>query len=199
MIAIASPALHTAAHLLTVRVIQSLIEGSFIGLFAMAVLRLSRLNAGTRFAVWFSSLVAIAAVPAVSGEWLWHARSASQVQAAITLPDSWALCIFAIWAVISAWFLLGVVRGVWYLRALRKGCIDLDPSSLDPILQETIRRQQEIRDFALCTSSTVRIPTAIGLFNPAVVIPDWVMRELSTDELNQILLHEFAHLRRWDD
>ena len=199
MIAIVSPALHTAAHLLTVRAIQSMVEGSLIGLFAIAVLRLGRQNAGTRFAVWFASLVAIAAVPVVSGEWLWHTGPTSQTHAAITLPDSWALSIFAIWALVSAWFLLGVARGVWYLRTLRRSCIEVDLSTLDPILQETIRCQKQIRDFALCTSSTVRIPTAIGLVNPAVVIPDWVMQELSTDELNQILLHEFAHLRRWDD
>ena len=34
---------------------------------------------------------------------------------------------------------------------------------------------------------------------PVVVVPGWVMQELSADELNQILLHELAHLRRWDD
>lgn len=199
MIAIVSPAIHTASHLLTVRMIQSLVEGSLIGLFATSVLRVRQQNAGTRFAVWFSSLVAIAAVPVVSGAWLWHGGAASQAHAVVTLPDSWAICVFAIWTVVSAWLLLGVVRGVWYLRTLRRSCVDLDPSSLNPILQETVRRQQQIRNVALCTSATVRIPTAIGLVNPAVVIPDWVMQELSTDELNQILLHEFAHLRRWDD
>jgi hypothetical protein len=34
---------------------------------------------------------------------------------------------------------------------------------------------------------------------PVIVVPGWVMLELSADELNQVLLHELAHLRRWDD
>jgi hypothetical protein len=34
---------------------------------------------------------------------------------------------------------------------------------------------------------------------PAVVLPGWVLQELSPSELNQVLLHELAHLRRWDD
>jgi hypothetical protein len=45
----------------------------------------------------------------------------------------------------------------------------------------------------------VRVPTAIGFFKPVIVVPGWVMQELSADEFNQILLHELAHLRRWDD
>src|SRR6202011_3024466 len=34
---------------------------------------------------------------------------------------------------------------------------------------------------------------------PLVVIPAWARQELSTTELQAILLHELAHLRRWDD
>jgi hypothetical protein len=51
----------------------------------------------------------------------------------------------------------------------------------------------------LCTSDRVRVPTAIGFLKAAIVIPPWVIKELSPLELNAILLHELAHLRRWDD
>jgi hypothetical protein len=43
------------------------------------------------------------------------------------------------------------------------------------------------------------VPTAIGFLKPVVALPEWTLRELSHTELNAILLHELAHLRRWDD
>ncbi len=55
------------------------------------------------------------------------------------------------------------------------------------------------RAVTLCVSDQLRVPTAIGFIKPLVVIPAWTMRELSPAELNTILLHELAHLRRWDD
>ena len=70
---------------------------------------------------------------------------------------------------------------------------------LDARLRETLARAEPARRVALCTSDRVQVPTAIGLVKPAVSHPSWVMQELSPEELNQILLHELAHLRRWDD
>jgi beta-lactamase regulating signal transducer with metallopeptidase domain len=118
---------------------------------------------------------------------------------ALSLPLSWALYAFAAWAAIAAWFLLGVGRGLWHLHALRKSCVPVDLAALDARLRATLERNQTPRPIALCTSDQIHVPTALGLVQPAVVIPAWVMQELSADELNQILLHELAHLRRWDD
>src|SRR5207248_10974238 len=54
------------------------------------------------------------------------------------------------------------------------------------------------RRVALTTTERVNVPAAIGFFKPMIVIPAWALRELTPAELNIVLLHEFAHLRRGD-
>ncbi len=204
--------LNAIAQATTLRIVDCLLEGTLIAMFAAAVLRTAPLrNSGARFAVWFSALVSIAALPLLAGAPLsglsrvaasWaetdlSAHTASR--SALTLPVSWALYAFAAWAVTAAWFLLGVGRGLWHLHALRKSCVPVETAVLDTRLRATLERNQTPRRIALCTSHQVHVPTALGLARPAVVIPAWVLQELSADELNQILLHELAHLRRWDD
>jgi len=196
-----APALHAIAELLALRIIDSLAWGTVIVVFAALVLRATRQSASTRFAVWYSALIAIGVLPLISGAW-WPrgvVLAGAGRQPVITLPDEWALYLFAAWALISGLFVAGVGRAVWHLHALRRDCVAIDPAMLDPLLQETLRRHRMNREVALCTSEKMRVPTAIGLLKPAVVLPGWVMRELSPGELNQILLHELAHLRRRDD
>lgn len=191
--------LHTIAQFSALRIVESLAGGTVIGIFAVVLLWMARRqNAATKYAIGFSALAGIALLPGLS---LFHARanSASGLKAAITVSDSWAVYLFAVWAVIASWFLIGVVRSFLRLRALRKSCLPIEVSSLDPVLQETVRGGAMKREVVLCTSKGVQVPTALGLVKPAIVIPAWALEELSTEELRQILLHEIAHLRRWDD
>ena len=51
----------------------------------------------------------------------------------------------------------------------------------------------------MCISEDVTVPAAIGFFRPAIVFPAGLLSQLSPDEIKVILLHELAHLRRWDD
>lgn len=182
-------------------IVDCLMEGTVIALFAGAILRFSpRQQSGARFAVWFSALVAIAVLPVSallmsSAAWWPRARSISAEaisHPAISVPGSWATYLFAAWAAIATWQLMGVGRSLWHLYVLRRSCVAVDPRELDSQLHETLARNQSPRAVALCTSDRVHVPTAIGLIKPAVVLPRWVMRELSATELNQILLHELA-------
>jgi beta-lactamase regulating signal transducer with metallopeptidase domain len=180
------------------RMLNCLLEGIVIGLFAWLLLRVvGRRNSSTRFAVWFSALLSIAALP-ILGVATSGARSGS-VASAITVPGSWALDIFLVWAAIAGVALLRVAMGVLQLRKLRATCVSVDLANLDPLPRATLQQFQAIRAVELCQSDRVRVPAAIGFLKPAVVIPSWALQELSAEELNSILIHELAHLRRRDD
>ncbi len=195
--------LNAIAQASTVQIVDCLVEGTLIAIFTGSLLRVMRRRSSvTRFAVWFSALIAIATLPFFVGLFGAHVASnplAVAARPALTVPGTWALYLFAAWVAISAWRMIGVGRGLWHLYVLRKSCVAIDPATLDPLLLNTLARNQTPRKIALCTSDLTNVPTALGLVKPAIVVPAWVMRELSADELNQILLHEIAHLRRWDD
>ena len=195
--------LNTIAQASTVRIVDCLVEGTLIAIFTGSLLSVMRRQSSvTRFAVWFSALIAIATLPFFVGSFGAHMASNPLSVAphpALTVPGTWALYLFGAWVAIALWQLTGVGRGLWHLYNLRKCCVAIDPATLDPVLQNTLARNQSPRQIALCTSDLTNVPTALGLVKPAIVIPVWVMQELSANELNQILLHEVAHLRRWDD
>jgi beta-lactamase regulating signal transducer with metallopeptidase domain len=195
--------LNAIAQASTVQIVNCLVEGSLVAIFTGSVLGLMRRQSSvTRFAVWFAALMAIAVLPFFANSLGTHVAPSPLAIAArptLTLPGTWALYLFGAWVAIATWHLIGVGRGLWHLYQLRKSCVAIDPATLDTVLQNTLARSQSPRQIALCTSDLTNVPTALGLVKPAIVIPAWVMRELSADELNQILLHEIAHLRRWDD
>jgi beta-lactamase regulating signal transducer with metallopeptidase domain len=176
--------------------------GMAVVLLAWSLLRLTaRHNARVRFQVWFSALVAITAFLLLGGI---QFRSTDATltspagHALFDVPAKWALYAFVVWAILASAALLRVAVGLWHVYRLRNSCIEIDVSTIDPVLMDCIKTAPT-RCIAICVSDRVSAPTALGFARPAVVIPAWLMKELSTDELKQVLLHEMAHLQRWDD
>jgi beta-lactamase regulating signal transducer with metallopeptidase domain len=190
--------LQSVAQLSAERILNCTAEGMVIALLAWLVLRaVGPQNSNTRFAVWFAALLGIATLPLFGN---WAASGAGMAQRSeITMPASWALYIFAAWLLVAAAGLLRVGLGFWHLHRLRKSCVPVDIATLDPVLGKTLKEFDSPRPARLCVSDRLRVPTAIGFTKPLVVIPSWTMEELSAAELNTILLHELAHLRRRDD
>lgn len=194
--------LQPVAQYMALRVVESVVEGTLIFAFAALLIRIvPKPSAKTRFAIWFSALLAIALAPVATGVWSSHVsvQRADFVRPAVTVPDSWALYLFVIWAVLAGWFLLGVGRALWRLRVLKRDCQRVDIGTLDPELRALLESSSAQRSAALCTSRHVKVPTAIGLMKPMILVPAWVMDELTSDELKHILIHEMAHLQRGDD
>lgn len=190
--------LQSLAQLSAERILNCAAEGMVIALLAWLLLRaMGARNSGTRFAVWFAALLGIAALP-LFGNWT-ASGSEFAKRSEITLPAAWALYIFAGWLLLALAGLFRVAIGFWHLQRIRKGCVPVDVAALDPVVQKTLAEFDSPRAAALCVSDQLRVPTAIGFTQPLVVIPTWTMQELSAAELNAILLHELAHLRRRDD
>jgi beta-lactamase regulating signal transducer with metallopeptidase domain len=143
-------------------------------------------------------LLAIAAVPFV--EFSPGGGGAAHVpSAAITMPRAWSLYLFSAWATIALIGLTRVAVGLWHLRSIRKNCEPVDLTTLDPSVAQTLSDFRAVRSVELCVSEDLRVPTAVGFFQPSVVLPTWALTELSSAGLNAVLLHELAHLRRWDE
>jgi len=117
----------------------------------------------------------------------------------ITLPGFWAVAIFAGWILLAAVATTRLAVGLWNLRKLRRNCIAIERSDLPTSLREAFDQIRATRPVAICQSSAVSVPTAIGFHKPLILVPEWVLDELSPEELSIVLLHEFAHLRRRDD
>jgi hypothetical protein len=191
----------TIAQIAIGRILNSLPEGLLVALFAWVTLRLlPRQNSGTRFAVWFVALLTVAALPLIGS--IVAPRfllSAAGVRPLITLPGPWGILLFLAWVLAVCAAMLRLAAGLWRLRGLRRGCIAIDPAQLEPAIRKTVGDFSSLRRVTLATSENVSVPSAFGFFKPMIVIPAWALRELPAEELNIILLHEFAHLRRWDD
>jgi beta-lactamase regulating signal transducer with metallopeptidase domain len=194
------PQLQITAQLATGRFLNSLPEGLLIALFAGVMLRLlPRQNSGTRFAVWFVALLAVAGLPFIGGVSGGHILLAANLpRPVITLPSGLGIFLFLAWALAAFVASLRLLIGLCRLRALRRSCVAIDASKLDPAIRKTLEDFSSARSVTLATSERMSVPAAIGFFKPMVVIPVWALRELAPAELNVILLHEFAHLRRGD-
>src|SRR3982075_387221 len=198
---VAAPHFQALAQLFAERMLNSVVQGVAIALFGWLLLRVvGRQNSSTRFAVWFFALVTIAALPFSANLTTGNATALGVASgSAIRLPSRWALDIFLLWSVIASAGLVRIGFGFRRLRKLRRSCTEISPRSLDSLLRTTLNEFRSVRQLTICTSDQVRVPTAVGFLRPLIVIPSWALEELSPAELNAVLLHELAHLRRWDD
>jgi beta-lactamase regulating signal transducer with metallopeptidase domain len=197
-----APNLSPMMQLFTERLLNTAAAGMLVaGLTWTLLWLIGRKNSGTRFAIWFSALVAIGILPFFSGSGLAGAQArnigAAGLRGEITLSSEWSSYFFAAWVAVAGLLLLRLVIGVWRVMQVRRNCADADLTAFDPELLQIVRNSR--RRARVCSSSEVQTPAAIGFFRPAIVFPKWLLAQLSPEEIKVILLHELAHLSRWDD
>ena len=104
----------------------------------------------------------------------------------------------SVWALGVAFFSLRLTRSCWWVRSIRTREHEL----LDPAWMETLDdlrcRLGVSRPVRLLKSALVEVPMVIGWVRPVILLPAATLTGLTPGQLETILAHELAHVRRLD-
>ncbi len=181
--------------------ISSLWQGAILAAMIWVCLKFApRTSAGLRFNIWAAVFATIGALPVLSiftaNTGAVGAMTATHASGPMILLDSrWALVIAAFWAILTVGRLLVLA---WNAFKVRSALESSAPVELTSGLQ-AILTQPGLRGATLCASSAIDQPCVIGFVSPRILVPTWLLESATSFELEQIVLHEFAHLRRFDD
>jgi uncharacterized protein YjbI with pentapeptide repeats/beta-lactamase regulating signal transducer with metallopeptidase domain len=115
-----------------------------------------------------------------------------------TLPLPVVFAVLGIWAALALLALLRLAIGLYRLEQLKRDALPL-PVEYRDAMARWLNASKGRRDVRLCVSDEIDVPVAVGLFDAMILIPRALLERLSESEVDQISLHELAHLRRADD
>ncbi len=120
------------------------------------------------------------------------AANASPIQIRIGAPK-WPRYLAATWALLSLTLLTRLIRSFILLDRLTRRAAAVPPRNW------AMRVGAARRRITVARSSEISTPVAVGPWRPTILLPDRLLAELNADELDQVGLHEAAHLARFDD
>lgn len=103
-----------------------------------------------------------------------------------------------LWGGLTLLLLTRLGAGYRLLRRLKSGATPC-PDNWRVRLMGLCAMNGVRRQTRLLVSSEITAPMSLGFFHPAILIPRSLLDTLSESELDHIVLHELAHLLRYDD
>ncbi len=116
----------------------------------------------------------------------------------VAIVEPWLATLVVIWLAGVVLLSARPVAGWWYVRRLRRDGTAAVSPSVKRLLEHAAERLGVRRAVDVVQSTLVAVPAVIGFFRPLVLLPVSVLTTLSPGELEAILAHEFAHIRRND-
>jgi beta-lactamase regulating signal transducer with metallopeptidase domain len=110
-----------------------------------------------------------------------------------SLPWMLQLWVIGVLGLSCRWF-----QGSWWIQHVRSN--NVEPLNLEWLSRLSIlsRRLDISRPVRLLKSSLIEVPMVIGWLRPVILIPASALSGLTPEQLEAILAHELAHVRRYD-
>lgn len=94
--------------------------------------------------------------------------------------------------------LLRVALGLWGGRRLRRDSTPVADTAILASLGEHARRMGMRAAPLIAACGRVSVPLVVGIVRPMILIPSSLISGLTPGELEAVLVHELAHIRRFD-
>ncbi|HCO92367.1 MAG TPA: hypothetical protein DIU00_00190, partial [Phycisphaerales bacterium] len=113
------------------------------------------------------------------------------------VPLSWQAIVFLLWLAVVLVMGLLLLQRAFFVRGLVIRAGQADGPMTDAFI--SCRKLMGIkRKVGLKVSANATSPAVCGLFRPVILVPQNLERDLSSSQLQAVLLHELAHIRRGD-
>ena len=183
-------------------------QGCLIAAMTMVVLRvMERTRAQARYGVCWLAIAAITLLPVLPSGLPAPASPAVHPSEfavdgpVLAVPDVWWTSTTVVALAGAAWFLLALLRLAASVRAARRARAACTPFGSD--LESQLRCWNEVkargRQTRLMLSPAMRAASVLGGGRPIIAVAPVLIDRLHPDELDRIVIHEWAHVQRRDD
>ena len=112
--------------------------------------------------------------------------------------DRCAFGMAMMWLVVVPLLLLRLLINYTYLRMVHLRDASTAPESMEKIAQRLCIRMGYRRTVKLLLSTRAAVPMVIGWIKPVVLLPAAFLAGVSPEQIEALLAHELAHMRRLD-
>jgi beta-lactamase regulating signal transducer with metallopeptidase domain len=112
--------------------------------------------------------------------------------------QAWVHRVAVFWLLGVGASLLRAAKGAAGAGRLRRRCHDLTDAGIMALTEELRGRLGLSRGVRFLVSAEIGVPSVMGVFWPAVLLPASMLTGVPVEQLRAILAHELAHIRRWD-
>ncbi len=109
-----------------------------------------------------------------------------------------AAIIVVIWFIVFMARFVKVLSGLVYAQRVRHYQTRPAPAHWQQRLAQLLEKLQISRPVSLLESAVIKIPMVVGVLKPVVLVPVGMLTHISPEQVESILIHELAHIRRQD-
>ena len=130
-------------------------------------------------------------IAAVQQPWVW-------LQQGLSFFNSYASTIVLLWILVIAAKSVQLFAGLYSIKRIRQAKISSAGPYWENRVQQLAIQFGIYKMVAIVQSGLVNVPMVVGYFKPLILIPVGLLNNLSKEEVDAILCHELAHVKRRD-